>query len=403
MASIINGYIADANEIMNAFGKLFKNSIQAFFDSAKNGWNSNLNSTGAPATTNFKYDVFSSQTVADINNSFSYDNTYKSYVTRNWTSSYLYYIDIEATSVTDFESINNCTLIKLDTGKWRLFSTDTSYQIARAQVLKTLFYGTDGTNPRATNNITGLSALRTPDSNDVGYIFNAWNWQANVGAYPADCYRTATFSNTTSNKAISWTSCSGASGNRYADWLMPVGTVLNRGGAVDETGTDTTAEDKTNPANCRIEGSNSNVASGFTATVRGFIGWKAGTLTWSAFTVISGTCTEASWTLTTFSGIPALTATTFGLTVSNFFSAATTSTSTITNAILVANNYTNTGSTWNYYLSANNGTNWEEVTPNTIYRFVNTGTQIMVRIKNTRTVTSYTDRISEYAVLYNWY
>ena len=62
------------------------------------------------------------------------------------------------------------------------------------------------------------------------------------------------------------------------------------------------------------------------------------------------------------------------------------------------------------YLSADNGSNYEEITPNEIHRFSNTGTQLKTKIVISQTNgtfggqewdTGAISRISEYAVLYN--
>ena len=66
--------------------------------------------------------------------------------------------------------------------------------------------------------------------------------------------------------------------------------------------------------------------------------------------------------------------------------------------------------TSSYYLSANNGSNWEEVTPNEIHRFTNTGTQLKAKIIMTQTDgtfggqendTGSISQLTEYATLYN--
>jgi len=88
---------------------------------------------------------------------------------------------------------------------------------------------------------------------------------------------------------------------------------------------------------------------------------------------------------------------------------ATTSGSTITNAILVANTVAN-GGTIQWALSADNGANFENVTPNQIHRFTNTGTQLIVKGTFTESSTinevtshNWTPEISEFGVIYNWY
>lgn len=75
-----------------------------------------------------------------------------------------------------------------------------------------------------------------------------------------------------------------------------------------------------------------------------------------------------------------------------------TSTSTITNAILFSNYYENEGSNIVFQLSADNGSNWENVTPNQIHRFLNTGTQLKARMIFKGAVV-----VKDYGVIYNLY
>jgi hypothetical protein len=81
------------------------------------------------------------------------------------------------------------------------------------------------------------------------------------------------------------------------------------------------------------------------------------------------------------------------------------STTTVTNAILVTNAEAGTGASISDELSADNGSNFEEVTPDEIHRFEDTGTQ--VRYKTTLTASSDTypsiSKINQFAVGYNWY
>ena len=85
----------------------------------------------------------------------------------------------------------------------------------------------------------------------------------------------------------------------------------------------------------------------------------------------------------------------------DFISDAVTSSSTITNATLVVSDDTDVG-TITYYLSADNGANYEEVTPNEIHRFSNTGTQLKLKATMVST-TSDMPILNHYAVRYNWY
>ena len=83
---------------------------------------------------------------------------------------------------------------------------------------------------------------------------------------------------------------------------------------------------------------------------------------------------------------------------------ATTSTSsTVTNAILVVNkDLTETDVSATYYMTAD-GSNYEEVTPNEIHRFTNTGTSLGVKVElNSNGDTNFA-YLYEYAIKYNLY
>lgn len=137
------------------------------------------------------------------------------------------YFIIEASSISaigDF-AINNCKISVFSTGKWLLQCTTGTNAVKRAQIYKTLFYGTNGTDPRASSTyITGITALKTNISRDVG--------KRGIYAIATNANNTGTFSNTTTN-----TSCSAWS---WCD-ITAVGA--------NEIGTDTEADEEDNPAN----------------------------------------------------------------------------------------------------------------------------------------------------------
>ena len=61
------------------------------------------------------------------------------------------FVIIEATSISatsDFE-INDCHIIKVASGKWQLSCDTGTAAVRRAQIYKTLFYGSNGSDPRA--------------------------------------------------------------------------------------------------------------------------------------------------------------------------------------------------------------------------------------------------------------
>lgn len=85
----------------------------------------------------------------------------------------------------------------------------------------------------------------------------------------------------------------------------------------------------------------------------------------------------------------------------NFISSTTTASDTITNAILVVSDDDGAGSI-TYSLSADNGANYEAVTPNQIHRFTNTGTQLKMKATMVST-TSDMPILWHHATMYNFY
>jgi len=152
------------------------------------------------------------------------------------------YIVIEATSLTESDfSINDCVCKNVEAGKWFLYCTTGSTEIKRAQIYKTLFYGTDGTNARASNTyITGITALKTSISRDIGkrgvYI------KTTTGPNLSGSY-TLTMDNTSTN-------------TDFSSWSKLYGS---DGSTSDEIGTDRTADEQDNPATCIIYSEGSNV------------------------------------------------------------------------------------------------------------------------------------------------
>ena len=65
--AILNGELADADEVMNAFGLQFKNLMQTYYDSLYNGWHATLHVAGVPNSENLFYTVHnnSDMTITD--------------------------------------------------------------------------------------------------------------------------------------------------------------------------------------------------------------------------------------------------------------------------------------------------------------------------------------------------
>jgi hypothetical protein len=82
----------------------------------------------------------------------------------------MYYVFINASTLNlSALSIDDCNIVQLSNTEWVLFENiSNDYQVSRAKIMKTLFYGTNGSDGRVKSPyITGLTTLRTSYSLDV--------------------------------------------------------------------------------------------------------------------------------------------------------------------------------------------------------------------------------------------
>lgn len=146
------------------------------------------------------------------------------------------YVIIEATNLdpSDF-SINNCSCNLMSDGKWILTADTGSDDQKRFDIYATLFYGTNGTNGRATSTyITGLTALKTSVSADVGKkafsIAGSWSPGNKSPRTSADVFkRYASFSDMTSNEVEMWYTVSSVNTSDFypkCSAVMPVSTKI---------------------------------------------------------------------------------------------------------------------------------------------------------------------------------
>lgn len=171
------------------------------------------------------------------------------------------YVIIEATSISSFSdfSINDCNIQKIDTQKWVLFCHAGNDAVKRAQIYKTLFYGTNGANPRASPiYITEITALKTSVTRDVGKRAFTIHLRSISGSSGATANIEGTFANTTTNLNVStWSNFTSSKSNTEANWQIPVGTKINSVvGVVGQNsihvGTDRESDELNNPSNLRL-------------------------------------------------------------------------------------------------------------------------------------------------------
>ena len=205
------------------------------------------------------------------------------------------YVIIEATSVVEANfAINNCAIINYDTGKWVLYCTTGTNAVKRAQIYKTLFYGSNGTDPRCTTaNITGITALRTSVTRDVGKIANLEDTASSL--YTSSTF-TGTFADTTTSASCSmWGYVDDATVGATTLTLGATTLISASSTTVDTTGTDAEANEVTNPANFVFNCANAQELR--------YVVLHVGT--------ISGTATSGTFTYTNFNvthSIPAMSA-----------------------------------------------------------------------------------------------
>ena len=166
------------------------------------------------------------------------------------------FVEIAATSIDDAElSINGCLVLPKSAGVWILGNTSADDEVARAKILQTLFYGTDGTNPRIVSGVTSLSTIKTSVARDVDKQVHYFS-MVGVEDTGSPTY-TGTFANTTTNNDCSvWSNLSvkyGDGSANTADLEMPAATGLHSlsstsNATSDEVGTDTSADETNNPA-----------------------------------------------------------------------------------------------------------------------------------------------------------
>ncbi len=239
------------------------------------------------------------------------------------------FVIIVASDLTESDfAINNCRCVKVEAGKYQLTCTTGTDEVKRAQIYKTLFYGSNGTDPRvSTVYIDGLTELKTSVARDVGkraYFFGATATSPAVDGTQAVASWALTFSDTTNNTdCSSWSYVSNYRNDNttanYTKWEIPTGTVRNTASGnvstvtVDETGTNLSADENDNPANGLLAMDTGTTNHNYDASGDGrVIILCAGEIT-SVFTETvtgSGSTTNSSIDFFTLYEVPLLTATT---------------------------------------------------------------------------------------------
>ncbi len=165
-----------------------------------------------------------------------------------WTDEYQVRLIAGNLTESDFE-INNVVITQEGSNLWKINTTEGDYEVARAQVIKTFFYGTDGSDPRI-NRTIGLLKIQTIDIGDVGR--RGIYAQGTESSDTAHSYIGSFLNTASNNDCSSWSYLqhTGSDG-RTSSWAIPDGTTRNTisGGPItsDEIGIDTSSDETSNP------------------------------------------------------------------------------------------------------------------------------------------------------------
>jgi len=399
--AINSGSLASADEVMNALGAMFKDGMQSIYEHDRDGWNANTHQSFK----NLTYDTFITNGSVSTAYNLLYSAGSDAWYTPVWsTAGSSFWVIIDAKNIDTSAAIigaNDCATIQTGSNRWMLYATaSATKEINRARVMKTLFYGSDGTDPfMSGTNVSGVSALYSASGVDVGLrgVYSsisgvAANWTQWNG----------TFADTTNNTHCqSWSRVNGDDGQGTVGlWIMPSGTILNSAysAPVDETEVDTSAEVKSNPAMCTLAGSWSN--GGFDCRVfflcSGAVSWAhAG----------AGTTTDVEIDFYADNSIPVFQDGTAhaSLTQHTYIGSRVDTSANITNAIATWTDSLTDTSVRTFYVSTDNGTNYASGGDTMIVRPTNQSSGLRIKWDNVRGNAGSIDWFNAWGLRYNWY
>lgn len=410
--SIESGSAADADEVMNALGANFIDVSQLLFNADYIGFDARLANTGIPNLDNVLYSTFTADD-ADINLGFLYDSTNDMYETPDLTTGLTEYIIVEATSLSAPWNANDVRTMEFATGKWLVFCTVGTDEVRRAQIHKSLWYGTDGSDALM-DDFTSVTAVKTSNAQDDDKRATLATLDSVSGSTSSQF--TGTFNDTTTNNDSSvWSflrnTTSGAqAGTSTIRAEFASGNIIhtlsltqNQGPTTsDETGTDTSADELTNPADVQLEYTSDY--GGTSTPISKIIILHEGTITWVE-TGASATVSEKDYT--TDDSIPVMTSAgslaAEGVGLINTLIFKDTAGSTVTNVIPSINSTIDATSTEQISISADGGGSFTNVNNGEIARATPTGTGLQRKIVITRATLDKLDKVTEQAVKFNYY
>lgn len=400
-------YAADNTALLNAMGKNFLDNSQLIFNADYIGWNAQLHNTGVPNLSKVFYSTFQAED-ADTNYGFVYSSGDDLYALPDLSTIGTEYVIVEATSLSAPWTGNNCLTMQFDAGKWLIYCTTGTDAVRRAQIHKSLWYGTTGADALI-DDFTSVTAVKTSHANDVDKrAIYAKYTDAGGGASS----RTGTFTDTTNNNNSSfWTNLTAVIGGAQGG-TTSVNAEFANGNQVNiasvgggpgtatslELGTDTSADELTNPADCDFNySSGSNSTASCTADI---VILCEGVMTWTG----TGTFVETDYT--TDDSIPVMTAAgtlaSEGAGTINTLIFKDTASESVTNAIASINSTIDATSSEQISISADGGSNYTAVNNGEIAR-PTAGTALWRKIVITRATLDKLDTVSEQACKYNFY
>jgi len=398
-----------ASSFKSIEGFVFKNFMNTIFNADYEGWNAAINGTGTPNFQNILYDVFTGSTKISLNTVWTIGSNKAAYT--DMTNDY--YVDIYADSISaieDFE-INDCTMFKDQTENiWRLVCRTGTTAVKRAKVIKTLFYGTNGSDPRASSTyITNITALKCSAATDVGKRAYLEKTTFDLDNVKGEVRRLGTFTEGSNTDINSWSrlvmgTYEGGGYVQSMQWNMPLFTELNREetGESNEIGTDTSGDDKDTQATCAL------LLATFDESAEGYgvaVVLTKKAITWSNNTQITqGTyeiTNDISLDFFTDNSIPLFTQAAFADVLPYLISTAqaTSFSQKVNGGFFIANYAEDATGDIHFDCSADNGSTWtRDVVPNTFFLFKQPGTNLKVRIRKTGSISDEAN-IYEYGLI----
>ncbi len=391
MVGIVPGQNASANEVMNAIGSMFNDTAQNIFNADYIGFDSRLTNSTTPNLKNLLYSTFTSDD-ADVVTNFIYDSTNDLYHTVAPAADFgTHYIIIEATSFGTWGGGNDTLVQKVDDGKWVVWCDTGTDAVKRAQIHKSLWFGTTGAD-QLIEDFATITRIATSTTRDVGMRATYCNQSQTSGGI---ANAIGTFADTSTNQDCSSWSKLNTGNVDSANWAIPDGTTKHSIGvntSSDELGTDREGDEEDNPADCDISCSRNNSVQANVVILH------SGTISWSS----NWTTTDVQRDFVTDATLPgamtAVSGTEWDVSTLIFKNTV----SSTDNAIAIINSQIDATSSEQISISANGGSNYTDVNNAEIAR-PTAGTALWRKIVITRTDLSKEDKVTEQAVKHSFY